>query len=287
MPLTKTQSEIWQAMDIGPQWVERDKPESLLASPEKGVSVATAPQKEPDTQVVEPAPIARNPALTARVKSAAGDADKHKDSDKAPSGEDNTALQEKAKTASWEELSLLVSQCRACPMAATRKHCVFADGKPGCPIVIVGEAPGRDEDLEGVPFVGKSGQLLTRILECLKWRRGEDVAIVNVLKCRPPDNRDPKPEEMASCAAFLNRQLELLNPKVVILMGRFAIDRLLGTDAAVGRLRGKAHSVTVAGRTVPAVVTYHPSYLLRNPVDKEKSWQDFCLAKRLFVEGRS
>ena len=95
MPLTKTQSEIWQAMDIGPQWVERDKPESLLASPEKGVSVATAPQKEPVTQVVEPAPIARNPALTARVKSAAGDADKHKDSDKAPSGEDNTALQEK------------------------------------------------------------------------------------------------------------------------------------------------------------------------------------------------
>ena len=169
MPLTKTQSEIWQAMDIGPQWVERDKPESLLASPEKGVSVATAPQKEPVTQVVESAPIARNPALTARVKSAAGDADKYKDSDKAPSGEDNTALQEKAKTASWEELSLLVSQCRACPMAATRKHCVFADGKPGCPIVIVGEAPGRDEDLEGVPFVGKSGQLLTRILECLKW----------------------------------------------------------------------------------------------------------------------
>ena len=92
---------------------------------------------------------------------------------------------------------------------------------------------------------------------------------------------------MASCAAFLNRQLELLNPKVVILMGRFAIDRLLGTDAAVGRLRGTAHSVTVAGHKVPAVVTYHPSYLLRNPVDKEKSWQDFCLAKRLFVEGRS
>ena len=283
MPLTKTQSEIWQAMDIGPQWIERDKPDSLLLPLNEDLSTATAPRKESVDRAPEPTALTRNPAVTARAKSAV----ERKDSPKALSVQDNAILQEEAKTASWEELFSLVSQCRACPMAATRKHCVFADGKPGCPIVIVGEAPGRDEDIEGVPFVGKSGQLLTHILECLKWRRGVDVAIVNVLKCRPPDNRDPRPEETACCAAFLDRQLELLNPEVLILMGRFAIDRLLGTDAPIGRLRGTAHSVTVAGHKVPAVVTYHPSYLLRNPVDKEKSWQDFCLAKRLFVEGRS
>lgn len=273
-------------MNVGPQWIERTEPDPLLETQESPLSSDGAAQRVPSFTPVSPKAIPRAEFSDSKAASPVSIVKAPHEKTLAHEGntQENTKLQEAAKNASWEKLSDLVSQCRACPMAATRKHCVFADGGPGCPIVIVGEAPGRDEDIEGIPFVGKSGQLLTRILECLHWKRGADVAIVNVLKCRPPNNRDPQPEEMSACAAFLDRQLELLDPKVVILMGRFAIDRLLGTDAAIGRLRGTAREVMIGGRRVPAVVTYHPSYLLRNPVEKEKSWQDFVLAGRLLSE---
>lgn len=282
MPLTKTQSEIWQAMNIGPQWIERtedDASAQIAQDASDGKTILPKNSSLASVGSVSINPAATGPRRGAVLLNACSEGATPQDKNLA----DNSELQARAEKASWEELSELVSRCRACPMATTRKHCVFADGKPGCPIAIVGEAPGRDEDIEGIPFVGKSGQLLTRILESLEWKRGVDVAIVNVLKCRPPDNRDPRPEEMRACAAFLDRQLELIDPKVIILMGRFAIDRLLATDAPVGRLRGTPRHVSIAGHDVPAVVTYHPSYLLRNPVEKEKSWQDFVLAKRLLA----
>ena len=192
------------------------------------------------------------------------------------------ALAEKVKTASWDELKTLIASCHACTMSAHRTQTVPSDGAPGCPLVLVGEAPGRDEDLEGIPFVGKSGQLLTNILTAVDIKRGRDAAVVNVLKCRPPNNRDPLPEEAAACRPFLERQLELLAPKVMLLLGRAAVTALLPSDVSgesISRLRGRVFEVT--GRPVKTMVSYHPSYLLRNPVGKELSWHDLLAVKKL------
>ena len=184
------------------------------------------------------------------------------------------------RTARWEEIKAIADRCRVCPMASERTNTVVADGAPGCPIVMVGEAPGREEDLSGIPFVGNSGKLLTEILKSCSLERGKDVAICNVLKCRPPGNRDPKPDEVAACSAFLDRQLELLQPKLLILMGKHAVYRLLGETRPISQMRGRLYEVEIAGRKVPAVVTYHPSYLLRNPVAKELGWHDILFAKK-------
>jgi DNA polymerase len=157
---------------------------------------------------------------------------------------------------------------------------VFAAGGPGAPWLVVGEAPGAEEDARGEPFVGQAGRLLDAMLSALDLARGREVTIVNVLKCRPPGNRNPEPEEVAACAPFLARQLELAAPKVVLVAGRFAAQALLATDSSIAGLRGRPHHVAVAGRSVPAVVTYHPAYLLRNLADKAKSWADLCLARQ-------
>lgn len=196
-------------------------------------------------------------------------------------------LVSEVRTASWEAIPGIVNRCRACMMADTRQHTVCADGAPGCPMVLIGEAPGRDEDLQGIPFVGKSGELLNKILAACGLQRGREVAIVNVLKCRPPRNRDPRPDEAAACAAFLDRQLELLAPQVIVLMGRQAMQRILNRTDRLDALRGKRWTLTVAGREVPVVVTYHPSSLLRNPVDKEKGWHDFIFARSILSEQKS
>lgn len=184
------------------------------------------------------------------------------------------------KTARWEDIKALCDRCHVCTMARERTHTVVADGAPGCPIVMVGEAPGREEDLAGIPFVGNSGKLLTEILKACDLVRGRDVAICNVLKCRPPGNRDPRPDEVAACAAFLDRQLELLQPKLLVLMGKHAVFRLLGETRPISQMRGRLYEVQIAGRAVPAVVTYHPSYLLRNPVAKELGWHDILFARK-------
>ena len=166
-------------------------------------------------------------------------------------------------------------------MASSRQHVVFSDGDPGPGLVIVGEAPGAEEDLQGLPFVGKSGQLLTSMLESLNIVRRKDAVILNVLKCRPPQNRNPQPEEISCCGHYLERQLEILAPRVLLLAGRFAVGSLLKLEGnfSIGRQRGRIHQVMIGGRTVPAVVTYHPSYLLRSPLEKAKSWDDLLLLK--------
>lgn len=184
------------------------------------------------------------------------------------------------REATWESIKAIADRCNACPMAKERTNTVVADGAPGCPIVMIGEAPGREEDLSGVPFVGNSGKLLTEILKACGLERGKQIAICNVLKCRPPGNRDPRPEEVAACSAFLDRQLELLEPKLLVLMGKHAVQRILGQTGAISQMRGRLYQATIAGRKVPAVVTYHPSYLLRNPVAKELGWHDILFAKR-------
>ena len=180
-----------------------------------------------------------------------------------------------------------VASCVACGLCKTRTQTVFGVGHAQAHWMIVGEAPGAEEDARGEPFVGQAGRLLDNMLASVGMSRHAAVAteavfIANVLKCRPPNNRNPEPSEVASCEPLLQRQLELVGPKLVIVMGRFAAQSLLATEASIASLRGKVHGIDVAGRRVPVIVTYHPAYLLRNLADKSKSWADLCLARSTY-----
>jgi uracil-DNA glycosylase len=185
----------------------------------------------------------------------------------------------------WHELRQEVTSCRACPLCETRKQTVFGVGNTRADWMLIGEAPGAEEDARGEPFVGQAGRLLDNMLASIGMSRdGEtpkSVYIANVLKCRPPGNRNPQADEVTKCEPFLLRQIELVAPALIVVMGRFAAQSLLGTDASIASLRGKSHRIHVAGRQIPVVVTYHPAYLLRNLIDKEKSWADLCLASKV------
>jgi uracil-DNA glycosylase len=194
-----------------------------------------------------------------------------------------TAVEPAARTAhiagmDWDQLAATVSVCEACGLCRTRKQTVFGVGARNARWMLVGEAPGAEEDARGEPFVGQAGRLLDAMLAANGLKRSADVFIANVLKCRPPGNRDPHPEEVAACEPFLMRQLELVNPDVMVVLGRFAAQSLLATDASIARMRGQVHQIEVAGRRVPVIVTYHPAYLLRTLSDKAKAWADWCLA---------
>lgn len=183
----------------------------------------------------------------------------------------------------WDELAAEVAACRACRLCETRTQTVFGVGNPNAEWMLIGEAPGAEEDARGEPFVGQAGRLLDNMLASIglerKGRTPQSVYIANVLKCRPPGNRNPEPSEVAQCEPFLLRQVELVKPRLIVVMGRFAAQSLLGTDASIASLRGRVHRIDVAGRQIPVVVTYHPAYLLRNLADKSKSWADLCLAR--------
>ena len=182
----------------------------------------------------------------------------------------------------WPALMEAVAMCRACKLCESRKSTVFGMGQPPAAPelapradwLIVGEAPGENEDLQGEPFVGQAGQLLDNMLKAMALERHRNVFITNVLKCRPPANRNPEPAEVARCLPFLQRQIELLQPKVILAMGRFAVQALLQTAEPIGKLRGSPHQY----HGVPVIVTYHPAYLLRSLPDKAKAWADLCLA---------
>lgn len=169
-----------------------------------------------------------------------------------------------------------VAQCRACGLAATRKRTVPGVGAADAAWMFVGEAPGADEDAQGEPFVGAAGQLLDNMLGALGLARGNDVFIANVLKCRPPNNRTPEPLEVAACRPYLDRQIELVAPGLIVALGRSAACTLLGIEASVASLRNRVHRY----RGTPLVVTYHPAYLLRTPADKAKAWEDLLFARR-------
>lgn len=178
----------------------------------------------------------------------------------------------------WEALQAAVASCTRCPLHATRTQTVFGVGSHEADWMIIGEAPGAEEDRRGEPFVGRAGKLLDEMLRAVGQGR-DSVFIANVLKCRPPNNRDPKPDESAACRSHLERQIELVSPRIILAVGRIAAQQLLATDAPVGRLRGKVHRL---GDT-PLVVTYHPAYLLRSPSQKRKSWDDLCLARSVIT----
>jgi uracil-DNA glycosylase len=178
----------------------------------------------------------------------------------------------------WAALKAAVPACTACALHKSRTQTVFGVGDENADWLLVGEAPGAEEDQKGEPFVGQAGKLLDAMLAAINLARGTNVYIANVLKCRPPSNRNPDPSEVAQCSPHLQRQIELIQPRLILAMGRFAVQTLLGTEASIASLRGKLH----AYHGVPLVVTYHPAYLLRTLPDKAKAWQDLLFAVRTF-----
>jgi len=171
----------------------------------------------------------------------------------------------------WNALEAEAAACTACPLHETRTQAVFGVGDRHARLMLVGEAPGAEEDRQGEPFVGRAGRLLNAMLRAVGLSR-EQVFIANILKSRPPSNRDPRPDEVAACAPFLERQMALVAPRVILALGRVAAQNLLATDARLGAMRGKAYHYGDTG--IPVVVTYHPAYLLRTPADKRKAWED-------------
>jgi DNA polymerase len=196
-----------------------------------------------------------------------------------PSGDVSPAHEPAAPgTDAWSELAETVRSCTRCALHRGRTQTVFGVGKRDAQLFVIGEAPGADEDRQGEPFVGRAGQLLNEMLRAIGLPRSE-VYIANILKCRPPGNRDPQPEEAASCTPYLSQQIELVRPKALLAVGRISAQWLLQTDAPIGRLRGRA--MTYGERDIPLVVTYHPAYLLRSPLAKATAWTDLCLVKEL------
>ncbi len=189
-----------------------------------------------------------------------------------------------------ESLEAAIRACQRCDLGHGRRHAVPGMGDPAPDWLIVGEAPGEEEDRQGLPFVGRAGQLLDRMLAAMQLSREQKVYIANVIKCRPPHNRNPSPVEVDQCSPYLMRQVALLQPRIVLAMGRFAAQTVLGQGGCVppetlqqmplGKLRGQVYTAQLGGLTLPVVVTYHPAYLLRSPADKGKAWADLCLALR-------
>jgi uracil-DNA glycosylase len=183
----------------------------------------------------------------------------------------------------WRALRDEVAACNKCALHGTRTQGVFGVGDLQAEWLVIGEAPGAEEDRRGEPFVGRAGQLLDSMLRAIGLARGDNVYIANILKSRPPGNRDPKPEEVSACMPFLQRQIALLRPRVILAVGRIAAQTLLATDAPLARLRGRVHSF--GELATPLVVTYHPAYLLRTPGDKRKAWEDLKFARSVFARS--
>jgi DNA polymerase len=174
----------------------------------------------------------------------------------------------------WGQLKNAVASCTACPLHAKRNRTVFGVGDESADWLFVGEGPGAEEDAQGEPFVGQAGRLLDNMLAAIGLKRGANVYIANVVKCRPPGNRNPEPQEAAACEPYLHRQIELIKPRLIVALGRVAAVNLLAREASIASLRGRLHEY----RGIPLVVTYHPAYLLRNLPDKAKAWADLCFA---------
>ena len=182
----------------------------------------------------------------------------------------------------WDALAAQVSACTKCTLHNSRTQTVFGVGNQRAQLMIIGEAPGAEEDKQGEPFVGRAGQLLNSMLKALGFSRDE-VYIANILKCRPPKNRDPKPDEAVACRPYLEAQIALLAPRAILAVGRVAAQNLLGVDTPIGKMRGKSYNINLLSydTEIPVIVTYHPAYLLRSPQEKRKAWHDLMVLKHL------
>lgn len=275
MPWTERQVALLKEMRI-PLWQPPTVDADGAAGAGSGAVVST-PEAAPPATVAErrpaPPPQPRTPLTTAAPAAVPRPAT-------APLPQRPTGVD----AMDWPHLRQAVADCRACGLCESRTQTVFGVGHEQARWMLVGEAPGENEDRQGEPFVGKAGQLLDAMLSALNLTRSEadaerQVYIANVLKCRPPHNRNPEPAEVAQCEPFLKRQVALVQPTVILAMGRFAVQSLLQTQEPIGRLRGRVHRY----ERVPVVVTYHPAYLLRNPLDKARSWEDLCLARTVLA----
>jgi DNA polymerase len=227
---------------------------SLRGKPVTAAGLAAAAAPAPVGPVASESPVARKVSAVGQVSGA------------------------RQEEGDWSELRARVAACTRCALSATRTQTVFGVGNPHADWLIVGEAPGAEEDRKGEPFVGRAGQLLNSMLHAIGLAR-EQVYIANVLKCRPPGNRDPAPAEAAECLPYLERQIALLKPKIMLAVGRIAAQNLLRTDKTLGALRQQVHQFGLS--KVPLVVTYHPAYLLRTPTEKRKAWEDLKFAREV------
>ena len=193
------------------------------------------------------------------------------------------ARREPAPEAEWESLRQQVLACTRCGLHKGRTQAVFGVGNRVADWLFVGEAPGRDEDRQGEPFVGRAGKLLNSMIMAMGMKR-EDVYIANINKCRPPENREPRPEEADACRPYLERQIAMIRPRLIVALGKVAAQNLLKVETPIGRMRGQRHEYP--NPKVPVVVTYHPAYLLRSPREKSKVWQDLCFAMNIYKESR-
>jgi uracil-DNA glycosylase family 4 len=234
-----------EEMGLTPVWRLRDRAEESAAT-EMPVS------HQPPASTTEPSPVTRHSSLVTET------------------GDRRSAIMRME----WPELKARVAGCVDCPLHAKRNKTVFGVGDENADWLFVGEGPGAEEDAQGEPFVGQAGRLLDSMLAAIRLKRGDNVYIANILKCRPPGNRNPEPQEALQCEPYLHRQIDLIRPKLIIALGKVAAANLLATDASVASMRGKVHRY----RGTPLIVTYHPAYLLRNLPDKAKAWVDLCFA---------
>ena len=305
--MNESQRRAWLALGLGPRWEwsgsrheDRADGETAVLADAEGDGIGHGDRDRvghgapgeaggidvrligrPDPARVAPASIVDDPSVD----------------DPPPASRPATLDERRAAIAAcdWLDLRETVAACQACGLCKSRSHTVFGVGDEAADWFVLGEAPGAEEDRRGEPFVGRAGQLLDAMLAAVGMSRRSDarrsdarrsdarrggVFIANVLKCRPPGNRDPSPDETARCEPFLQRQLELVSPKLILVVGKVAAQSLLGTEASLTSLRGRVHSHRVGQRDIPVVVTYHPAYLLRKPEDKAKAWVDLQLAMR-------
>ena len=277
------QQNLLHAMHIGPLWVRRQATvhsslnagkqaivslDTPLAMPIEHVKIASA--------VLQPAAVAHVPPIAGPVPAMS-----------TPQSNSNDITDADIARMDWEVLQSTVAACTRCPLCKSRNRTVFGVGDHRARWLLIGEGPGRNEDQQGEPFVGPAGKLLDNMLQAIDLKRGENNFIANVVKCRPTDangrDRAPAPEEIAACRPYLERQIALVQPTLIIAFGKVAAHSLLGCDSktALAALRGSVHR----RNEIPLVVTYHPAYLLRKPLDKSMSWQDLCMARRAISEA--
>lgn len=239
---------ILHELGLGPQWHLRE-PAALEVPAAAGIDEPAPPQVTMAEELILPPAGTLLPTVTANVQ---------------------------ADSLGWGELANAVAECRACGLCAARKQAVLGVGDPQADWLFVGEGPGAEEDERGEPFVGQAGKLLDAMLAAIDLKRGDNVYIANAVKCRPPNNRTPEPEETAACRPYLERQIALLQPKLIVALGRPAAQTLLQREVKIAALRGQVLDY----QGIPLIVTYHPAYLLRNLHDKARAWEDLCFARR-------
>lgn len=258
-----TRDDILEELHLAPEWRLRAAPGLAIVGPH-AVVVAPAPLPTPPTRPAAPT-VPRAAETGADYGVAEAD-----------------ARRARISTLQWSDLAADVEACTACRLCETRKKSVPGVGDVNAEWLFVGEAPGADEDAKGEPFVGPAGRLLDNMLVAIGLARGANVYIANVQKCRPPGNRTPEPAETEACRPYLDRQIELIRPKLIVALGKSAATTLLGYDATIASMRGRVHRY----RDVPLIVTYHPAYLLRTLPDKAKAWEDLLLARKTLAKAR-